>query len=281
MNFRISCKYCDTKFKSKEYLERHITSIHTNIDTFAQIRDCVDSEGDFSTTRSAPKEDNSVDPADTTDLDIMDFLDSLWSNDSSPVRSLPKQKTQTCTVSTSTMHTRTEISISTQTDIVDLPPIKKLKHTGCNTTPKIFRDRANQFDPTVTDTGVSPHCEFKDESPWPLSPEITSPRAPDCGIPRYFTTEYQQNRESLNLPKEVTFHYSLLLRTHSHIISAWIILNWVLSPRNLLTLVFLNIWKRCALALLPQEIVNYGNRHLIGKLTDRYVKLISLSYDFN
>ena len=87
----------------------------------------------------------------------------------------------------------------------DLPPVKKVKHTGCNTTPKIYRDRANQFGPTVTDVGVSPHCVFKNESPWSVSPEVTKTRTPDCDIPRYFTSEYQQRREEQNLPREITF----------------------------------------------------------------------------
>ena len=113
LNYRISCKYCDVEFKRKGYLERHITSIHKDIDTFAQIRDCVDSGGAFSTTRSVRKEDTPMDLADNSDSDITDFLDSLWNEASSPVTSLPKQNTRTCTVSTSTMHTRKQISIST------------------------------------------------------------------------------------------------------------------------------------------------------------------------
>ena len=79
-----------------------------------------------------------------------------------------------------------------------------MKYTGRNTTPKIYRDRANQFGPTVMDVSVSLYCEFKDESPWSVSPEVTIPRTPDY-IPRYFTSEYQQRREAQNLPREVTF----------------------------------------------------------------------------
>ena len=117
-----------------------MTHYHTNVDTFSRIRDCIDSESkDFPSDQSSCPEDNTT-VAKDTQPDLSGFLNNLWPEDhESGHRMDPTPKT--CTVTTMTMHSRTQISISTQTEICDLPAKKSVTHTGCNTTPKFVRDK--------------------------------------------------------------------------------------------------------------------------------------------
>ena len=128
LNYRIKCNMCDQEFRRKEYLDRHMIHYHSDVDTFSRIRDYIDNESkDIPTDQSGCPQDNTTVVKDTQP-DLSDFFNNLWPEDhESTNRRDPTQKT--CTVTTMTMHSRTQISISTQTDICDLPPQKKNSHT--------------------------------------------------------------------------------------------------------------------------------------------------------
>ena len=135
---------------------------HTDMDTFSRIRDCIETEpGDITESQSSCPEDKTTGGKDTQP-DLSTFFTDMWPDDDEPThRRNPAPKT--CTVTTMTMHSRTQISISTQTDICDLPPIKTVTHTGCNTTPKFMRDKTTQQAPPLASKGTSPHCLFLEE----------------------------------------------------------------------------------------------------------------------
>ena len=201
LNFRIKCNMCDQEFRRKEYLDRHMKHYHTDMDTFSRIRDCIETEpGDFTESQSSCPEDKTTGGKDTQP-DLSTFFTDMWPDDDEPThRRNPAPKT--CTVTTMTMHSRTQISISTQTDICDLPPIKTVTHTGCNTTPKFMRDKTTQQAPPLASKGTSPHCLFLDEPPmnnW--EDDSSPPETPDMDIPSYFTEEFQLKREQQGLPR--------------------------------------------------------------------------------
>ena len=201
LNFRIKCNMCDQEFRRKEYLDRHMKQYHTDMDTFSRIRDCIETEpGDFTESQSSCPEDKTTGGKDTQP-DLSTFFTDMWPDDDEPThRRNPAPKT--CTVTTMTMHSRTQISISTQTDICDLPPIKTVTHTGCNTTPKFMRDKTTQQAPPLASKGTSPHCLFLDEPPmnnW--EDDSSPPETPDMDIPSYFTEEFQLKREQQGLPR--------------------------------------------------------------------------------
>ena len=192
---------CDQEFRRKEYLDRHMKHYHTDMDTFSRIRDCIETEpGDFTESQSSCPEDKTTGGKDTQP-DLSTFFTDMWPDDDEPThRRNPAPKT--CTVTTMTMHSRTQISISTQTDICDLPPIKTVTHTGCNTTPKFMRDKTTQQAPPLASKGTSPHCLFLDEPPmnnW--EDDSSPPETPDMDIPSYFTEEFQLKREQQGLPR--------------------------------------------------------------------------------
>ena len=201
LNFRIKCNMCDQEFRRKEYLDRHMTHYHTEMDTFSRIRDCIETESrDFTENQSGCPEDRTTGGKDTQP-DLSTFFTDMWPDDDEPTqRRNPAPKT--CTVTTMTMHSRTQISISTQTDICDLPPIKTVTHTGCNTTPKFMRDKTTQHAPLFVSKGISPHCLFLDEPPmnnW--EDDSSPPGTPDMDIPSYYTEEFQLKREQQGLPR--------------------------------------------------------------------------------
>ena len=205
LNFRIKCHLCDQEFRRKEYLDRHLTHYHTDMDTFSRIRDCIENESRDSTeSQSSCPEDKTTEIKESRP-DLSTFFSDMWPEDDEPSqRSIPAPKT--CTVTTMTMHSRTQISISTQTDICDLPPIKTVTHTGCNTTPKFVRDKTTQHAPSLVSKGISPHCLFLDEPPinnW--EDESSPPGTPYMDIPSYFTEEFQQNREQQGLPRYTAY----------------------------------------------------------------------------
>ena len=171
-----------------------MTHCHTNVDTFSRIRHCIDSESkDFPSDLSGCPEDNTT-ATKYTQPDLSDFLDNLWPEDqgSHPTQRMdPTPKTYT--VITMTMHSRTQVSISTQTDICDLPAKKTVTH---NTTPKFVRDKTTQHAPILISKGISPHCVFLDEptiSNW--EQESSPPAMPGLDIPSYFTEDFQLKRE--------------------------------------------------------------------------------------
>ena len=101
-----------------------------------------------------------------------------------------------------TIHSRTQISISTQTYICNLPPKRTITHKGCNTTPKLKRDRDTQFAPIMTSRGVLPHCVFINEPPVAdFDSESSSPATPDFNISRFFIEEYEVKKEESGLPR--------------------------------------------------------------------------------
>ena len=166
------------------------------------IRDYIDSESkEFPSDQPGCPEDNTT-ATKYTQPDLSDFLDNLWPEDhrsplTQTMNPAPKHFT---TVTTMTMHSMTQVSISTQTDICDFPPKKTVTHTGCNTTPKFVRDKTTQHAPTLISKGISPHCVFMDElamGNW--EQEASLPVTPDLGSPSYFTEEMK--REEKGLPR--------------------------------------------------------------------------------
>ena len=106
-----------------------MTHFHTDVDTFSRIRDCIDNESkDIPSDQSGCPQDNTT-VAKDTQPDPSDFFNNLWPEDQESTRKDPTPKT--CTVTTMTMHSRTQIS---QTDICDLPP-QKQSHTRVATPP--------------------------------------------------------------------------------------------------------------------------------------------------
>ena len=184
-----------------------MTHYHTNVDTFSRIRDCIDSESkDFPSDQSDCPEDNTV-VTKNTQPDLSNFFNNLWPEDQGSRLTQRKDPSpKTCTVTTMTMHSRTQVSISTQTDICDLPAKKTVTHTGCNTTPKFVRDKITQLAPTLISKGISPHCVFLEEPPmnnW--EQESSPPVTPDLDIPSYFTEDFQRKREEKGLPRYTAY----------------------------------------------------------------------------
>ena len=174
---------------------------HSDVDTFSRTRDCIDNESkDIPTDQSGCPQDNTTVVKDTQP-DLSDFFNNLWPEDHESInRRDPTPKT--CTVTTMTMHSRTQISISTQTDICDLPPQKTVTHMGCNTTPKFVRDKTTQHARSLISNGISPHCVFVDNPPINYWEEDSSPPGtPDLDIPSYFTEDFQLKREEQGLPR--------------------------------------------------------------------------------
>ena len=169
-------------------------SLSTSRWLMPRIRDCIDNESkDIPSDQSGCPQDNTT-VAKDTQPDLSDFFNNLWPEDQESTRRDPTPKT--CTVTTMTMHSRTQISISTQTDICDLPPQKTVTHTGCNTTPKFVRDKTTQHAPSLIPMGISPHCVFIDDPPMNNWEEDSSPPGtPDLDIPSYFTEDFQLKRE--------------------------------------------------------------------------------------
>ena len=178
-----------------------MTHYHTNVDTFSWIRDCIDSESNDLPSDQSGCPDNNTTGAKDTQPDLSKFFTNLWPEEhESTQRVDPTPKT--CTVTTMIMHSRTQISISTQTEICDLPPRKTVTHTGCKTTPKFVRDKTTQDVPTLNSKGISPHCVFLDEptiNNW--EQDSSPPGTPDLDIPTYFTEDFQLKREEQGLPR--------------------------------------------------------------------------------
>ena len=110
--------------------------------------------------------------------------------------------------STSTWHGVSKlVNQSSQTDICSLPSMRDPIHIGVNTTPKFSKDKSYQTDCFTRDFGTPPHINMLDPTPmqgWD-SPVPSSPSTPDLDIPRYYTSQFQEMRRSLNLPEAVPY----------------------------------------------------------------------------
>ena len=154
---------------------RHLTHCYDHLDTFSRKRDCVESESIDSTSNQMGYPEDTTTADNSTQLDLSDFLDSLWPADNIAPPQPQNPSPTTCTVSTITMQTRTYISISKQMDICNLLPKRSISQR-CNTTPTFKRDRNNQFAPNMTSRGVSPQdwltCQYDRKNtnrPWQSS----------------------------------------------------------------------------------------------------------------
>ena len=99
------------------------------------------------------------------------------------------------------------VNQSSQTDVCSLLSMKNPTHMGVNTTSKFSKDKSHQTEYITRDYGTSPHIKLLDPTPMQGgdSPVLSSPSTPDLDIPRYYTSEFQAMRRSLNLSEAVPY----------------------------------------------------------------------------